>query len=286
MLKAVSEGSVIITQTSKKDSDFTASKEIIIEQDTLNYTVKCYISDIKESVNVNDNQIVITEKSNNTIIPVEKGKCKLKYNTLYTYSVEIEGIEADEKAEIITPLKEQLGDTNPTITLNCNLVTPKLKINGIEWDDTKGDDTKKIKRGTTVNALCSNYDKLWDKKNWKVKINDGEEKDLNKESFEITVNEVNNNVAFIYKKIIYEIKIPTFDNYKVKVKYNENTFEVKDYCFKDKDGNVKKIEELETGKEYILDNLKGFTFKENCKIIPDAMLELWRECYGKDRKRR
>ena len=273
VLKAVSEGSVIITQTSKKDSDFTASKEIIIEQDTLNYTVKCYISDIKESVNVNDNQIVITEKSNNTIIPVEKGKCKLKYNTLYTYSVEIEGIEADEKAEIITPLKEQLGDTNPTITLNCNLVTPKLKINGIEWDDTKGDDTKKIKRGTTVNALCSNYDKLWDKKNWKVKINDGEEKDLNKESFEITVNEVNNNVAFIYKKIIYEIKIPTFDNYKVKVKYNENTFEVKDYCFKDKDGNVKKIEELETGKEYILDNLKGFTFKENCKIIPDAMLE-------------
>lgn len=273
VLKAVSEGSVIITQTSKKDSDFTASKKIIIEQDTLNYTVKCYISDIKESVNVNDNQIVITEKSNNTIIPVEKGKCKLKYNTLYTYSVKIEGIEADEKAEIITPLKKQPSDTDPTIVLKCNLVAPKLKINGIEWDDTKGDDTKKIKRGTTVNAVCSNYDNLWDKENWKVKINGGEERDLNKESFVITVNEVDNNVVFIYKAVENEIKIPTFDNHKVNVKYNENTFEAKDYCFKDKDGNVKKIEELETGKEYILDNLKGFTFKENCKIIPDAMQE-------------
>ncbi len=273
VLNAVSEGTVIITQTSKKDPDFTVSKEIKIEQETFNYTVKYYISEIDEFVDVNDNQVVIKENNSDIEIPVKNGKCKLKYNTLYTYSVNIKGIEAEKEpekeAEVTTPSKEEIGNTNQTITLNCKLITPKLKINGNEWNNTNS-----IKSGTKVNASCSNYDNLWDKENWKVKINDGEEKGLNNKSFDIDVQKNSTYIEFFYKeKVINKTNIPTFDNYKVEVKYNENIFEAKDCCFKDQDGNVKTIEELEAGTEYILDKLKGFTFEEKYTIIPEAMQE-------------
>ena len=253
---AIKKGTTIIKKVSKLDDTIQKSAQITVE----NQYVKCNLKYIinKETTyeeEISELAVTIKDENDKIITADESENYSLLPDKEYKYEITNTGItEKSKNGTFETP---SYTDNNvKEIKIPLELTEPVFTINGIPIEEVG-----KVKKGSTITVKCTNYNDLYQKENWKYKINSGTEVGLDQEST-ITCS-TKSRIEYTYGKKTQTKSIDIFEKYEFVTSYDEVGVTPKvTFIIKDAEGNIIQQKNMEAGVSYDI-YVSAIGFKEN-----------------------
>lgn len=253
---AIKKGTTTITKVSKLDNTIQKSAQIKVE----NRYVKCnlkYIINKETTYEEEISELAVTIKDeNDKIITVDESE---NYSLLpdkeYKYEITDTGItEKSKKGTFQTP--SYIDNNVKEIKIPLELTEPVFTINGIPIEEVG-----KVKKGSTITVKCTNYNDLYQKENWKYKVNSGIEVELDQESTITCSKKLQ--IEYTYGKKTQTKSVDIFEKYEFVTSYDEVEVTPKvTFIIKDAEGNIIQQKNMEAGVSYDI-YVSAIGFKEN-----------------------
>lgn len=189
---------------------------------------------------------VTIQDGNNTVNPEKSGNYLLVSDQEYQYVISDQGIKGELKeGSFKAPSYED--ENQKKIIISVELIEPSFTIDGKDTEHIT-----KLKKNNTISLVCTNYDDLYKKEDWKYTLSGSDEVELKRSSIiKCTEDSFNINYRYgKYKSTVFSPSLPTFNNYSLNTYYkitNQNDLEIS------KDVSIEITEtDKQTGKETVV----------------------------------
>lgn len=252
---AIKKGTTIIKKVSKLDDTIQKSAQITVENQYVKCNLKCLINQGTGNEEELSGLTVTVKDGNVGITSDSSGNYLLLPDKEYEYEIIDTGITKEsKKGTFQTPV--YTDDKVKEVKIPLELIEPVFTINEILIEEVK-----EIKKDSTVTVMCKNYNDLYQKENWKYKINSGIEMDLDEKNT-ITCS-TKFKIEYTYGKKTQEKFIDIFDKYKFITTYEETEVNPEaTFTIKNQNGNVIQQNDMKAGISYDI-QVSATGFKKN-----------------------
>lgn len=253
---AIKKGTTIIKKVSKLDDTIQKSAQITVQ----NQYVKCNLKYITNEATAYEEElsglaVTIKDENDKIITADESENYSLLPDKEYKYEITDTGItEKSKKGTFQTP--SYIDNNVKEIKIPLELTEPVFTINGIPIEEVG-----KVKKGSTITVKCTNYNDLYQKENWKYKVNSGIEVELDQESTITCSKKLQ--IEYTYEKKTQTKSVEIFEKYEFFTSYDEVEVTPKvTFIIKDAEENVIQQKNMEAGVSYDI-YVSAIGFKEN-----------------------